>query len=93
MQETQVRSLGGEDPQKGMATHYSVLAWKIPWTEDLAGYSPWGHKAWDTTERVALSLILSQFSWQHHLTRVTLGPTTTSSGLAEGASGGPMPRS
>ena len=26
-----------------MATHSSILAWRIPWTEDLAGYSPWGH--------------------------------------------------
>ena len=35
MQETQVRSLGQEDPlEKGMATHSSILAWKIPWTEE-----------------------------------------------------------
>ena len=34
MQETWVRSLGGEDPlEKGMATHSSILAWKISWTE------------------------------------------------------------
>ena len=34
-QETQVRSLGQEDPrEKGMATHSSILAWKIPWTEE-----------------------------------------------------------
>ena len=35
MQEMQVPSLGQEDPlEEGMATHYSVLAWKIPWTEE-----------------------------------------------------------
>ena len=35
MQETQVQSLGREDPlEKGMATHSSTLAWKIPWTEE-----------------------------------------------------------
>ena len=35
MQETQVRSLGWEDPlEKGMATHSSILAWEIPWTEE-----------------------------------------------------------
>ena len=35
MWETQVRSLDGEDPlEKEMATHSSILAWKIPWTED-----------------------------------------------------------
>ena len=38
MQETQVQSLGGEDPmEKGMATHSSILAWKIPWTEEPGG--------------------------------------------------------
>ena len=38
MQETWVQSLGGEDPmEKGMATHASILAWKIPWTEELGG--------------------------------------------------------
>ena len=31
-------------------THSSVLAWRIPWTEELAGYSPWGHTELDTTE-------------------------------------------
>ena len=36
MQETQVPSLGRDDPlEKGMATHSSILAWKIPWTEEL----------------------------------------------------------
>ena len=35
MQETQVRSLGHEDPlEKGMATHSRILAWEIPWTEE-----------------------------------------------------------
>ena len=50
--ETQVRSLGWEDPlEKEMATHSSTLAWKIPWTEELVGYSPWGRKESDMTER------------------------------------------
>ena len=36
MQETQVGSLGGEDPlEEEMVTHSSILAWKIPWTEEL----------------------------------------------------------
>jgi len=36
VQETQVGSLGWEDPlEKGMATHSSILAWRIPWTEEL----------------------------------------------------------
>ena len=39
MQETWVRSLGWEGPLKRMATHSSILAWRILWTEVLAGYS------------------------------------------------------
>ena len=40
MQETQVQSLGQEDPlEKGMATQSSILAWKIPWTEEPMGSS------------------------------------------------------
>ena len=35
-----------------MATHSSILAWKIPWTEDPGGYSPRGHKDPDTTEQL-----------------------------------------
>ena len=42
-----------------MATHPSILAWRIPWTEELAGYSPWGCKESDTTEWLTLSLTLS----------------------------------
>jgi len=37
-----------------MATHSSILAWKIPWTEKPGGYSPWGRKELDTTERLHL---------------------------------------
>ena len=38
IQERQVQSLGGEDPLKeGMTTHFSILAWKIPWTEEAEG--------------------------------------------------------
>ena len=55
MQETQIRSLGWEDPlEKEMATHSSMLAWEIPWAEEPgAGYSPWDHKKSDTTEQLA----------------------------------------
>ena len=38
MQEIQVRSLGREDPlEKGMTTHSSILAWRIPWTKESGG--------------------------------------------------------
>ena len=51
MQAMGVQSLGWEDPlEKKMATHSSIVAWKIPWTRSLVGYSPWGHKESDTTE-------------------------------------------
>ena len=51
MQETLVRSLGWEDPlEKGMANHSSVLAWRIPWTEEPLGLHPQCHKELDTTE-------------------------------------------
>ena len=57
MQQTWVRSLGWEDLlEKRMATHSSILVWRIPWTKDLVGYSPWGHKESDLTEKLALSL-------------------------------------
>ena len=43
MQEPQVQSLGWEDPlEKEMATHYSILAWKIPWTEEPDGLQSMG---------------------------------------------------
>ena len=55
MQETWVQSLDWEDPlEKGMATHSSILAWRIPWTEQ-PGYSPWGHKESNRTEALTHS--------------------------------------
>ena len=53
MQETRVRSHGQEDPlEKGMTTHSSILAWRIPWTEEPGGYSPRGCKESDMTEQL-----------------------------------------
>ena len=54
MQETRVRSLGWEDHlEREMATHSITLAWKLPCTEEpTVGYSPWGQKESDTTERL-----------------------------------------
>ena len=53
MQESQAQSLGQEDPlEKGMATHSGILAWRIPWTGEPAGYSPWGCKELDMTEQL-----------------------------------------
>ena len=45
MQETWVRSLGQEDPlEEGMTTHSSILAWRIPWTEEPL--CPWDPQSW-----------------------------------------------
>ena len=56
VQGTQVQSLGWEDSlEKGMVTHSSILAWRIPWTEDLVGYSPWGLKELDIAEQLILT--------------------------------------
>ena len=43
MQEARVQSLGWEDPpEEGMATHSSILAWRIPWTEEPGGLQSMG---------------------------------------------------
>ena len=57
MWETWVRSLGREDPLvKEMAIHSSILAWRIPWTEELGELQSMGCKELDTTEQLTLSL-------------------------------------
>ena len=61
MQETRVPE---DPPEKRMATHSSILAWEIPWTEEPGGYSPWGHKELDVTEQLSCNnqrLILFMF--------------------------------
>ena len=69
MQETQVRSPGQEDPlQKGKATHFRILAWRIPWTEEPGDYSPWDSKEPDTTEQLTHTKIAAreQPRWREH---------------------------
>ena len=51
MQETQIWSLGQQDPlEKGMATHSSILAGEFQGQRSMVGYNPWGHKELDTTD-------------------------------------------
>ena len=51
MQETLVQSLGQEDPlEYEKATHFSILAWRTPWTKEPGGCNPWGHKELDMIE-------------------------------------------
>ena len=55
MQETGVQSLGQEDPpEEEMATHSSILAWKIPWTEELGGLQSMG------SQRIGHNLVTTQ---------------------------------
>ena len=53
MWETWVRSLSQEDPlEKEMATHTSILSWRIPWAEDPGGQQSTGSQMSDTTEQL-----------------------------------------
>ena len=77
--ETWVQSLAQEDPlKKEMATRSSILAWRIPWTEELGGLQSAGCKESDTTERLHfhfLGLCLSKllgFSFLNCKVRVLL---------------------
>ena len=59
MQETSVPSLGQEDPlEEATATHSSILAWRIPATEEPCGLQARGHKDLDMTEAPTLSLLV-----------------------------------
>ena len=59
MQETRVQSLSREDPlEKGIATHSSILAWRIPWTEEPGGVQSLGLQRFKPDS-------LSQFSTRH----------------------------
>ena len=51
VQQMPVPSLGQEDPlKKGMATHSSILAWRIPWMKEPSGLQPMGSQRVSTTE-------------------------------------------
>ena len=70
--------LGWEDPLKEeMATHSSVLAWRIPWTEEPGGYSPWGRKESDTAERVSNGTWKAK-SWRWSISCPGCGSSTNS---------------
>ena len=60
MQETWVQSLGWKDPlEKGLATNTSILAWRIPWTEEPGGLQSMCCKESDMTEQLIFSLFTS----------------------------------
>ena len=61
-QENQLQSLGQEDPlEKRMAIHASIVAWRIPWKEEPGGYSPWGRRESDMTEKLTLAFTLTPY--------------------------------
>ena len=65
MRDTPVQSLVREDLlEKEMTTHSSILAWKIPWTEE-PGYNPWGRKESDATERLHFHFVTSYLETNH----------------------------
>ena len=68
--ETWVWSLGQDDPlDKGMATHFSMLAWRIPWTEEPGGLQSTGSQESDSAERLHVRFLF--FMVMHsHLERV-----------------------
>ena len=71
-------SLGGEDAlEEGVATHSSILAWRIPGQRSLMGYSPWGRRELDTTERLNINNTEAQ--------EVVSSPSGKSRVLVEGA--------
>ena len=75
VQETQVQSLGPEDLlEKEMATHSSILAWRIPWTEELGGLQSTGSQKSQTR--------LSDFTFTFHLHALEKEIATHSSVLA-----------
>ena len=64
-QKTGIQSLDRQDPlEEEMATHSSILGWRIPWTVDpwtvdpWTGCSPWDHKGLDTTEQLSANIFL-----------------------------------
>ena len=60
MQETWIQSLGQEDPlEKEMATHSSILAWRIHGQRSLVGYNPWDPKELDTTELLTVTFFMT----------------------------------
>ena len=61
IQKTWVQSLGRENPlEKGMATYSSILAWRVPWTEERGGLQPVGLQRVEQTEQLTLSLHMPQ---------------------------------
>ena len=71
MQDTQARSMGGEDPLKdSMATHSSILAWRIPWTEEPGGLQSMGSQrvGHDRTTKHTPTSVKWKLKWKIKMT-------------------------
>ena len=72
IQEMQVQSLGWEDPlEEGMSTHSSILAWKIPWTEEPGGLQSMGSQrvahGWSSLAHLPTPPLTKAFICFHHV--------------------------
>ena len=63
MWETQVKSRGWEDLEKEMASHSSILAWKIPWTEEPSGPESMGMQSWTQLSTYVYITLFTPFSF------------------------------
>ena len=64
MQETWVQSLSRVDSlEKGMATHSSILAWRIPWTEEPGGLQSMGSQSWTQLKQLSTHIKSRLFGW------------------------------
>ena len=73
MRETQVRSLGGEDPlEKEMAAHSSILAWRIPWTEEPGGLQSTASQRVGHNWVTLLTYLLNSSYWLFFMHSVSL---------------------
>ena len=73
---TWVQSLGQEDPlEKEMATHSSILAWEIPWTEEPGGLQSMGlQKSWTGLKRLSSSGKIKSVTVSPRICREVMGP-------------------
>ena len=75
IQDSPVWSLGWEDPlEEEMATHSSILAWKIPWTRNLVGYSPQSCQELDMTERLSSTCTMLTVSYPRVTNKLICSP-------------------
>ena len=66
LQETQVRSPGQEDPSEAKGSHSSILAWKIPWTEEAGGLQSMGPQELDSTQQLSTQAHVHQHKSPKH---------------------------